>query len=145
MTLVAEGLRSSSDVASVLSIAARDTTERFKLDKERRQELTPYIAVVVIGFLVFLLVVVLLDSAYLTPIEEAQRNAAEPTADSGNLPLSLTNVPVEAYKTLFFHAALIQALGSGILAGKLSEDDSLSGLKYSIGLTIVAVAAFALI
>ena len=149
MTLIAEGVRSSSDVAAVLSIAARDTNERFKLDRERRQELTPYIAVVVIGFLVFLLVVVMLDSAYLTPIAEAQAQQAqqpEPTRSVGSgLPLSLTNVPVDTYRTLFLHAAIIQALGSGILAGKLAEDDTLSGLKYSIALVIVAIAAFTLV
>ena len=98
MTLIGEGIRSSSDVAAVLSIAARDTKERFKLDRERRQELTPYIAVVVIGFLVFLLVVVLLDSAYLSPIAEAQASAPvdAPIEGGPELPVSLANTPVAA-------------------------------------------------
>jgi len=147
MTLIGEGVRSSSDVAAVLSIAARDTKERFKLDRERRQELTPYIAVVVIGFLVFLLVVVLLDSAYLTPIAEAQAAAdpATPVEEGPRLPVSLSNTPVAAYQTLFLHAAVVQAIGSGVLAGKLAEDDAFSGLKYSIFLLVIAVAAFALV
>jgi len=145
MTLIAEGIRSSTDVAAVLSIAARDTKERFKLDRERRQELSPYIAVVVIGFLVFLLVVVLLDSAYLAPIAEAQAEPATPTTGESALPMSMTSVPVEAYKALFLHAAVVQALGSGVLAGKLADDDAFSGLKYSILLLVVAIAAFALI
>lgn len=143
MTLIGEGIRSTTDVAAVLTIAARDTKERFKLDRERRQELTPYIAVVVIGFGVFLLVVVLLDKAYLGPIAET---AATPPVETGrSAPLSLTNVPVEAYRALFLHAAVIQALGGGILAGKLADDDAFSGLKYSIVMLVIAVAAFALI
>ena len=147
MTLIGEGIRSSSDVAAVLTIAARDTKERFKLDRERRQELTPYIAVVVIGFLVFLLVVVLLDSAYLTPIAEAQAAAdpATPVEDGPRLPVSLANTPVAAYQALFLHAAILQALGSGVIAGKLADDDAFSGLKYSIVLLLIAVAAFALV
>ncbi|MFB6188640.1 MAG: type II secretion system F family protein, partial [Halapricum sp.] len=146
MTLIGEGIRSSTDVAAVLSIAARDTKERFKLDRERRQELTPYIAVVVIGFLVFLLVVVLLDSAYLTPIARAKAETTPPPTEAGqSLPVSLSNTPVAAYKALFLHAAVIQALGSGVLAGKLAENDAFSGLKYSILLLVVAIAAFALL
>ncbi|QSG04737.1 type II secretion system F family protein [Halapricum desulfuricans] len=145
MTLIAEGIRSSTDVAAVLTIAARDTKERFKLDRERRQELSPYIAVVVIGFLVFLLVVALLDAAYLAPIADAQAEATAPAAGESDLPLSMTAVPVEAYKALFLHAAVVQALGSGVLAGKLASDDAFSGLKYSIVLLVVAIATFALI
>jgi flagellar protein FlaJ len=147
MTLIGEGIRSSSDVTAVLTIAARDTKERFKLDRERRQELTPYIAVVVIGFLVFLLVVVLLDSAYLTPIAEAQAAAdpATPVEDGPRLPVSLANTPVAAYQALFLHAAILQALGSGVIAGKLADDDAFSGLKYSIVLLLIAVAAFTLV
>ncbi|MFW6018427.1 MAG: type II secretion system F family protein [Halapricum sp.] len=145
MALIAEGIRSSTDVAAVLSIAARDTKERFKLDRERRQELSPYIAVVVIGFLVFLLVVALLDTAYLAPIAEAQAESTEPTTTDSRLPLSMTSVPVEAYKALFLHAAVVQALGSGVLAGKLADNDAFSGLKYSILLLVVAIATFALI
>jgi len=140
--LIAEGMRSSSDLVRVLSIAADDTRNRFKIEQQRRRELTSYVAVVVIGFLVYLLVVALLTQSYLEPIATASE-AASP-ADAGT-PISISNLPVAAYETLFFHSALIQAFGSGLLAGKLVDNRALSGLKYSILLIVVSTLAFTLV
>ncbi|MFB6170703.1 MAG: type II secretion system F family protein [Haloarculaceae archaeon] len=144
MKLLAEGIRSSGDLSDVLSIAAEDARNRHKLDRDRRRELSSYIAVVVIGFLVYLLVILLLDTSYLAPLKTV---GGQTPADPGapDLPLSFASVPIETYQLVFFHSALIQAVGSGLLAGKLSDNRILSGLKYSIALTALAVAAFAFI
>ena len=142
MKLLAEGIRSSGDLSRVLSIAAEDTRNREKLERTRRRELGSYIAVVVIGFLVFLLVIVLLDSSFLTPLGDVGQSTTPSQAD---LPIGFSSVPVETYRLMFFHAALIQALGSGLLAGKLSDNDTMSGLKYGLGLMLIAMAAFAFI
>ena len=58
----ADGLRASGDLSRVLSIAAEDARNRAKIERARRRELSAYIAVVVIGFLVYLLVIALLDA-----------------------------------------------------------------------------------
>ncbi|MFC7249250.1 type II secretion system F family protein [Halomicroarcula sp. GCM10025324] len=137
--LIAEGMRSSSDLARVLSIAADDTRNRFKIEQQRRRELSSYVAVVVIGFLVYLLVVALLTTAYLEPISAV---STEPTGTDVESPVSISNLPVAAYETLFFHSAIIQGFGSGLLAGKLVDNKALSGLKYSIGLVLLSTAAF---
>ncbi|MFB6178821.1 MAG: type II secretion system F family protein [Halorientalis sp.] len=144
LTLIAEGARSSTDLARVLSVAAEDTRERHKAERKRHAELSSYISVVVIGFLVYLLVIILLSASYLTPIAES---AAKAPAIPGQpqSPLSLQNVPIQAYQALFFHSALIQGLGVGLLAGKLSNDSIQSGLKYSIALITLTLIAFALI
>ena len=142
MKLVAEGMRSSSDLARVLSIAADDTRNRFKIEQQRRRELGSYVAVVIIGYLVYLLVVALLTKAYLEPIADVP---AVPTPGTTSTPFSVSSLPVSAYELLFFHSAVIQGIGSGLLAGKLVENRALSGLKYGIALVIVAVATFTLI
>lgn len=142
MKLVAEGLRSSSDLARVLSIAADDTRNRFKIEQKRRRELNSYVAVVVIGYLVYLLVVVLLTEAYLEPIASTP---AVPDSGGRTTPISISNLPVAAYEVLFLHSAVIQAVGAGLLAGKLVENRALSGLKYSLVLVVIAIATFALI
>lgn len=138
--LIAEGTRTSTELSRVLSIAAEDTRERFKIERKRRGELSAYIAVVLIGFLVYLLVIVLLDASYLRPIETV---ASQPTpAGERGMPLSLQNIPVEVYQTIFFHSALIQAFGIGILSGKLASNSVLSGLKYSIALITISLLVF---
>jgi len=138
--LIAEGSRSTSDLHAVLNVAATDTTERVRLKRQRRQTLQSYLAIVVIGFLVYLLVVLMLSVNFLDPIAAY---SDLPEADTG--PVSLAEIPVEQLRMLLFHSTLIQGFGSGLLAGKLAEDSLYSGLKYAIGLVVLAVAAFALV
>jgi flagellar protein FlaJ len=137
--LIAQSGRSSGDLARVLGIAAEDTRNRVKLDRSRRRAMSSYVAIVVIGYLVYLFVIVMLSTAYLAPLE------ALAGSDTGNLPTNLGAMPIDNYRLVLFHSALVQGVGSGILAGKLADNDALSGLKYSLALAALAVLAFALI
>jgi len=141
MVLIAEGSRSTGELHKLLAIAANDTRARAKIARERRQEVGSYVAIVILGFLVYLFVIVMIASSFFAPIAE-QAAAADATGTEG--PVSLASIPVDTYRTLFLHSALIQAFGSGLLAGKLAENDAISGLKYSLPLVIVTVVAFAL-
>lgn len=135
MKLLADGLRSSGDLSRVLAVAAENTRNRARMDRARRRELSSYVAVVIIGFLVYLLVVVLLEASYLTPISEVGSGESDS-------PVSLANVPVDTYRAVFFHSALIIGVGSGLIAGKLADDDAISGLKYALAMVAVSVIAF---
>lgn len=142
MTLIAEGSRSSADLHSLLEIAADDTRARAKLERARRRTVNAYVVIVVIGFLVYLLVIIMVSASYLEPISEL-------TAGTGGAaqPASLASVgatPVGTYRLLFLHSALIQGFGSGLIAGKLADNDILSGLTYGVALVVVTVAAFVL-
>ena len=139
--LVADGSRASGDLHELLEVAATDTRARAKLRRTRRRAVGSYVAIVVIGFLVYLLVVTLLSRSYLAPLE-ALPELPETSATTG-APLS-ADVPVDAFELLFFHSALVQGFGSGLLAGKLAENDLKSGLKYGIGLVVITVVTFAL-
>jgi len=142
MKLIAEGSRSTGDLSRVLSIAAEDTRNRHKIVEERSRAMSAYIAIVVIGFLVYLAVVVLIDVAYLTPISQIDSPG---TGTGGTGLLAVGNVDVTAYRMVFYHSALIQAFGSGLLAGKLADNDALSGLKYSVLLVALTLAIFAVL
>jgi flagellar protein FlaJ len=142
LKLIAEGISSTGDLSHVLEIAANDTRNRYRMVRARSRELTAYVAVVIIGYLVYLLVVVLLDAFYLVPIEQV---AGESSATGPGLPRSLTAVPVDTYRMVFYHSALIQGIGSGLLTGQLADGDVRSGLKYAVGLAAVAFLAFQLV
>jgi flagellar protein FlaJ len=140
--LLAEGVESSGDLSRVLAIAAEDSRARYKLERARVREMSSYVAIVVMGYLVYLVVVLMLDVNYLEPIQAA---AAQQVDYGGGIesPLSFTNVPIATYQAIFFHSAVIQGFGSGLLAGKLAENSTLSGLKYGLALVILATTAFA--
>ncbi|WP_049983376.1 type II secretion system F family protein [Halorubrum sp. BV1] len=142
MTLIAEGSRSSGDIAGLLEIAAADTRSREKLARARRREVGSYVAIVVVGFLVYLLVIVMVSASYLTPIGEIAASSGD---GGGHGAVSLGSISVETYRLLFLHSALIQGFGSGLIAGKLAENDALSGLKYGLGLVVLTVVVFFLL
>ncbi|MEF8831592.1 MAG: type II secretion system F family protein, partial [Halobacteriales archaeon] len=145
--LLATGTYSTSDLSTVLSVAAEDTRTRYELERSRREEMQVYVLIVGIGFFVYLGVVVLLDLNYLTPVAQLSEQAASVEAATANAApaMAVTEVPVSRYRTLFFHSALIQAAGSGLLAGKLAENDLLAGLKYAVALVVVAAAVFTVV
>ncbi len=142
MKLLADGIRSSGDLTQVLAIAAEDTRNRHRLERARSRELSAYIAVVIIGFLVYLLVILVLEASFLRPI-----GAVQPASGSGDLgaPVSFVDVPLETYRMVFLHSALIMAAGTGLLAAKLAVNDTVAGLKYAIGLVVLTVATFTMI
>ena len=141
MKLIAKGNQSSSDLAKIISIAAEDTRNRYQIERKRRSEMGAYTAIVVIGFLVYLGVIVVLDVSYLSKI--AQFAGPETTSLRGDGTFAgFGSVPVGVYRTVFLHSALIQGIGSGLLAGKLADNNILAGLKYSVGLTVLTMVVF---
>lgn len=138
--LIAEGRRSTTDLSKVLRIAAEDTRNRFRLIRKRQQEMMSYVAVVIISYLVFLGVIVILDQSYLTPISELPEPTGEQAAIDG--PTSLVDVPIDEYRVLFYHAVIVQALGTGLISGLLSDNSIQTGLKYSIALILLAFLTF---
>ncbi|SEL52210.1 type II secretion system F family protein [Haloferax larsenii] len=142
--LIASGGRTSGDLSRVLSVAAEDTRNRYKLEKSRRRAMGSYIAIVVIGYFVYLFVILMLGASYLAPL--AEMTTPETSAASGqSLPIGISSIPISSYHMVFLHSALIQAIGSGLLAGKLADNSALSGLKYALGLAALALVAFALV
>lgn len=141
LKLVADAARATGDMSRILSVAAEDARNRYRLERARRRAMSSYLGIVIIGFFVYLMVVVLIDKSYLGPVAEHSANVP---ADSG-LPVSFTEIPVDTYRALFFHSALIQGFGSGLLAGKLADNDVLGGLKYGIGLVAIAAIVFLVI
>jgi flagellar protein FlaJ len=140
--LIAEGGRTSGDMSRILAIAAEDTRARYRIERSRRRAMGSYIAIVVIGYLVYLMVIVLVAASFLGPIAEAASAPPAAGVPQSSLPVSFTNIPLDTYRALFYHSVLVMGVGSGLLAGKLADNSALSGLKYSIFMIVLGVAAF---
>jgi flagellar protein FlaJ len=153
--LITEANQSTGDIAEVLTVAAKDVSKRQKLKKDRANEMLLYTVVVIISFIVYLFVIATLDSAFLSEIAQigessGQSAPQDPTAgDSGGqqsgLAFSLGDLPVERFRMLFYHSTVIQALGSGLMAGKLGTNEVLSGLKFSLILIMLSTGLFIII
>jgi len=147
--LITKANESSGNIQGVLQVAARDVDTAYKLDRERFQNMIIYTVIIIISFLVFLFVIVILDNQFLSEMAAA---GAEEGPDAEDLEgaggggaaggFDASDVPIDTYRMIFFHAGIIQAFCSGLVAGQMGENHILSGLKYGIVMTLIAVVVF---
>jgi flagellar protein FlaJ len=52
------------------------------------------------------------------------------------------SVPVKSLDRLLYHACLVQALFSGLIAGQMGESSISAGVKHSCVLLIITLVAF---
>ena len=136
--LIAHASSAGGDVSEVLRAAAHDAYEFFNLKAERRNGMMIYMIIVVMSFFVFLFVIGVLSSTFLTTMAEA--GAA--VATSGSSQTFMGTVDLFLYNRVFSHAALIQGFFSGLAAGVMGEGRVLAGLKYSALMVLIAWVAF---
>lgn len=134
----------SSDIQSVLQVAAVDVEESYKIDKARVQNAQMYLAIISVSYLIALGVIVTLDVSFLSVFE------SEDFASEGGAPGLGTGgvsegVPVDTFRLLFFHVTLILGITSGFVAGAMSNGDATNGLKVSVIFSIITLATFALL
>jgi flagellar protein FlaJ len=135
--LIAKASKAGGDASEVLRAAATDTYEFFNLKMERRNNMLIYMVIVLVSFMVFLFVIAILVSTFLTTM--AQAGAA--AAGSGGSQF-IGEVDIFFYKRLFSHAAMIQGFFSGLVAGQMGEGEALAGVKYSVLMLAIAWITF---
>jgi flagellar protein FlaJ len=136
--LIAKASKAGGDVSEVLRAAARDTFEVVNLAQERRNNMLIYMVIVLVSFAVFLFVIAILVSSFLSTMATAGA-AASASGAGGQF---IGNIDVPAYKRLFSHGAMIQGFFSGLMAGQMGEGRALAGLKYSALMLIIAWVSF---
>jgi flagellar protein FlaJ len=134
--LIAKASRAGGDASEVLRAAANDTYEFVKLKTERNNNMMIYVIIVLVSFMVFLFVIFVLVTTFLTTMA----TAAQAGGSSG--PQFIKNLNLFFYKRLFAHAAMIQGIFSGLVAGQMGEGSAIAGLKYSAIMLLIAWIAF---
>ncbi|SET09560.1 flagellar protein FlaJ [Methanococcoides vulcani] len=141
MTLITRANESSGDVGEVLLVAARDAASEQSMKHERSMNMMIYIVIIYIAFFVFVGVIYVISTTFLTEMAIAGEKMAEAGTQGGGF---LGNFDLEAYTRLFLHASLLQGLSSGLMAGAMGEGNVLSGLKHSIVMITVGYLIFTL-
>ena len=134
--LIAHASKAGGNISEVLQSAAEDAWDYILLKRERENGMIIYVIVVIISFFVFLFVIAIITGTFLKTMAEA-----------GTLSISggTATADIETLKRLFFDAALIQALCSGLVAGQMGEGRVIAGTKYAVLLIVVAWIVFRLI
>jgi flagellar protein FlaJ len=133
ITLITKASESSGNIKETLRVAANEATLSDKLKKQKFTVLFSYLIVVYISFAVFLLVLYVFATMFLTRIPEVS------SAGMGMLGISSQKVE---YTLLFMHASVIQGFFSGIIVGQMMGESVYDGLKHSVIMMTIAYVFF---
>jgi len=135
--LIAKASKAGGDVSEVLRAAAKDTFEVVNLQSERANNMLIYVIIVLVSFAVFLFVIAILVSSFLTTMATAGQAASASGAKG-----FMGSIDIFIYKRLFSHAAMLQGFFSGMVAGQMGEGRFVAGLKYSAIMLLIAWITF---
>ncbi len=138
VSLVCEAASSGGNVVDILSAASDDAREIKNILVERKQQMGVYSMIIYIAFGVFLTVIGVLNSQFIPELAAAAGEAAGEQVGG----ITFGNIDVGTYQRIFFHAALVQGIGGGLVSGVMTDGHPLSGLRHSVIMTMVAYVVF---
>ncbi|MFB6124469.1 MAG: type II secretion system F family protein [Halanaeroarchaeum sp.] len=148
VTLTTNAMSATNDVGPVLRIAADEAQAAKRLERERRNEMLTYTVVVYLSFFVFLVIVVALDMIFVPAIPTGGMGAGAGGLGGvagGGIGGGLQQVTAQekaAYSLIFSHAAIVQAVASGFVAGQMGEGSVKAGAKHATVMLTIAYGIF---
>jgi flagellar protein FlaJ len=145
VSLVTNAMHASGDIGRVLRIAADDAQESRRLQRQREDEMMTYLVIIYLSFFIFLVIIGTLSSILVPALKDlhAGNGAGGPVAVGGLG--NIAAVDIRAYTIIFFHTALVQAVVSGFVAGKMGEGKIRNGAKHATVMLAIAYVVFLLI
>lgn len=151
--LITEAQEASNQISDVLRTAATASENHDDIERERKSRTRMQIVIIIMTFMTVLAVIAILKTQFIDTMAglNAGGSGAE-TGGSGAGGGSATsganlseNIDVDMLSVLFFHAVTLQAIISGFICGYIRDADLLSGLKYAIGLSSIALIGWVLV
>jgi flagellar protein FlaJ len=134
VSIIVKSSDAGGDVADVLTMVSHDAKETQLTEYERRIAMSTYIAVIYISFFVFLVTIAIINATFLPKMLEASESLTATGTGTGSVDSPLaSDLPsvVESIKLAFFLAAIIHAVGDGLLAGVLDNGRVVNGFRHS--------------
>jgi flagellar protein FlaJ len=141
VTLITKASEMSGQIGEVLSIAAADAKMTEMLKKERHAEMYIYTVIVYLAFFVFLFVVAVLTMQFLPVLENISTQGISATG----ILSGIGAISIATFGRLLYHACLIQAFFSGLIAGQMGESSLAAGVKHACVLLMITIVIFNLI
>jgi flagellar protein FlaJ len=126
--MIIEASRSGGHVEKVFDPMGKFIQTTLLLEKERKTQTRPYIAIIYIALFVFVFTIVLLFKTFFTSVE--------------GVPMLVTPTSSpDILERTFLHMTMIQAFFGGLVAGKMGEGSVYAGLKHSLVMMILSYVA----
>ncbi|SDJ21430.1 flagellar protein FlaJ [Halovenus aranensis] len=144
--LISEAQEASSQIQDVLSTAATASENQDEIERERKARTLMQTVIIIMTYLTLLAVMALLKVQFLETMgglaaagEEAGEEAAQQTTEFAG------GLDTEFLSMLFFHAVTLQALISSFIAGYIRNVEVLSGAKYAVILSTIALITWIIV
>ncbi|GGL33235.1 type II secretion protein F [Halarchaeum grantii] len=139
LTVVA--VRTTDDPGPVLEAVADDLGQRHEREVDRRRTLGVYAGIVVVGVLVYVGMLLAFDLVFLPAVADAAGASASLPA-AGIAGVHVGQIDTGTYRLLFYHSALVQAAGNGLVVGALVGGRLRDGVAYAAPLVAVVACVF---
>jgi flagellar protein FlaJ len=144
--LVSEAQETSSQIQDVLSTAATSAENQDDIDRERKARTRMQMVIIIMTYVTLLAVMALLQVQFLDTMAGLMGGAS---GDGGGSDQALEQfaggLDPGLLSMLFFHAVTIQALISAFVAGYIRSVDIISGAKYAVVLSTLALVTWVLV
>ena len=140
VSIVVKASEAGGNIADVLNMVSHNVLEMQLMERERKIQMSTYVMVIYIAFVVFLVTVIIMSKTFLPKMQEAGASIAEASAAGGAL-AGATLIHVEVIDKILFLlvvSAVLHAIGDGIIAGVLQEGKAIRGLKHTFFMVIIA-------
>lgn len=131
--LILEAARHGGDLSNIFEATAKYVDNVNNWDSKRKMQTLPYVAIFYFSVVIFLFIIIIISNMIFLPISQI--------SEAGAALIKPILAPLEA-RRIFMHAALLEALFGGVLAGKINEDSFLAGLKHAAVLAVTSGMAF---
>lgn len=138
VSLIRQAERAGGNVVDVLTAASDDAREIQQILRERQEQMKVYNVVVYIAFFVFMVVVIVLTAQFIPPFAETVSQTGG--AQVGGL--NFKAFDIEDFNTVFFHAAVLQAMGGGLVGGVFTRGHPVAGFVHAAAMMVAAWLAF---
>ena len=126
--MIIEASRSGGHAEQVFDPLSKFIETTIMLEKERKTQTRPYIAIIYVALFVFLFTIVILFNTFFTNIE-------------GVALFSMSTSSPSDLQRIFLHLTIVQGFFSGLVAGKMGEGSINSGLKHSVIMMLLGYLA----
>lgn len=139
LAVVLEAARMGGNVPEVLEVAAANARTIVGLREQRARTMGMYTIITYVASVIFIGVALALQAVFVPKMLDAFTGLA-----AGGASLATSTPTSEEFRNLFYTAALVQAVGNGLVGGLLSDGSVLGGLRHSVAMVLLCFLGFLL-
>ncbi len=145
--LISEAQEASSQIQDVLTTAATASENQDDIERDRKSRTRMQMAIIIMTYLTLLAVMALLKVQFLDTMSglSAADTANGGDAVAGGADDFSGDIDPDLLSMLFFHAVTLQALISSFIAGYIRNVDIISGVKYAVILSTIALVTWTIV